>query len=98
MSFRKTSNRHDAWKDYCDRQASVLEEIGLPATLLKSDLVLSEFLTKGYSQKDEASLDLLDDDRFWQLFYFATAWFDHTSRFDAMEARRISRNTDYKGM
>jgi hypothetical protein len=99
VSFRQTNNQHDAWQKYCDRQASVLSEIGLPAALFENDFVLSEFLTKGYRQKDEASLDVLDDDRFCQLFYFATSWFDFdTSGFTAMEVRRIHSNTDYKYM
>jgi hypothetical protein len=90
VSFRQTNNRQDTWQNYCDRHAAILAEIGLPMRIFASDRSLAEFLTAGSSQDDSATLDRLDGDRFWQLFSFATSWFDFdTIGFTAMEARRI---------
>ncbi len=59
-------------------------------SLFESVRALSDFLTTGYNDVDRVTLDLLDDDRFWKLFKFATIWFDFdTHSFTAMETRRI---------
>jgi hypothetical protein len=93
MSFRST-NKHDAWCGYCEQHALRLSEIGLPAILFKSDRVLADFLTTGYSEDRKWNLDRLDNDRFWQLFDFVDNWFDFdTITFTAMESRRIDKNT-----
>jgi hypothetical protein len=95
VSFRQTNNRHDTWQSHCDRYATILAEIGLPMSIFENDRSLAEFLKTGTSQDDSATLDRLDDDRFWQLFGFVTSWFDFdTVGFTAMEVRRICTKFD----
>jgi hypothetical protein len=90
MSFRRRTNRHDAWIRHRDESAALLREIGLPAAVCESEQTLAEFLTTGHRADLALDLDALPERQFWRLFDFASSWFDHeTADFTALERRRL---------
>lgn len=90
MSFRRRTNRHDAWAKYRDRSAAIIAKTGLPPQIFETESGLREFLTTGRREDLSADLNAISDDQFYQLFDFASSFFDYdTVDFTAMERRRL---------
>lgn len=90
MSFRRRTNRHDAWIEYREKSAAKLAGIGLPAAVYESAQTLAEFLTNGRREDLGLDLDALPEEQFWKLFHFATSTFDYgAASFTALERRRL---------
>jgi len=94
VSFRRRTNRHDAWIKHREEFAAKLAEIGLPDEVFESEQALAEFLTSGRREDLGLDLNAIPEPQFWKLFYFATSWFDYdAASFTALERRRLLRHS-----
>ena len=90
VSSRPRTNKHDAWIKHRQESAVKIAEIGLPAALFDSEQALAEFLTSGRRNDLGLDLDAVPEPQFWQLFHFASSWFDYeAASFTALERRRL---------
>lgn len=91
MSFRRRTNRHDAWAAHCDRSATTIASTGLPSQVFETERGLREFLTTGRREDVSADLNAISDEQFCRLFHFVSSFFDYdVVDFTALEHRRLT--------
>lgn len=95
MSYRRTENRHDIWLEYCKKNISSLEFIGLDPKVYRTEDVFREFATLGtieVSSEGLIRIGELEDEKFWTLHKFITEYFDMDAMlFEEYEKSRIER-------
>jgi len=94
MGYKKQSNNHKIWLDYCAKNISSIELTGLEEKVFLSENNFREFATNGTINNVRLSViaSELEDKNFWALFDFITNYFDmDASLFDDVENSRMSR-------
>lgn len=89
MNFRQKYNRHNRWIHFRDKHAAVLQEIGIPSSLLQNEQRFRDFLTNGQDERANVNLQTLTNEQFHKLHHLAQQEFDYDCvNFTALEQRR----------
>ncbi len=71
MSFRVDKNKSDRWREFCNRNSCIIDQLPRLSQLFSSADRFDQFLQTGEHQSDDVTLTIMSlTDKEWQLFLF----------------------------
>ena len=95
MTFRRSRNKYESWKNHCRKHQNLVSELKLSTRPFENEQNFRDFTTYGNLNHNGSELfnfNTLNDSLFWELHEFITTFFElDMGSFVAFEQERTNR-------